>query len=110
MSAATAGVIVVWAALGFITYVIARDRGLASPGTWFVIGVLLGPLGILGAFLVKPQAPAGQMASQWPGATPTANQSPAASASHGAAPTCPKCGQIAWPGSRQCSSCGQALT
>lgn len=51
--------IVVWLVCGFIAGTIASSRGRGF-GVWFVVGILLGPLGVLVALFVSrtPEAEA----------------------------------------------------
>ena len=39
--------IVIWIVCGIGSYMIARDRGATNPLTWFLVGVLFGPSGII---------------------------------------------------------------
>lgn len=51
----------VWVICGIGSYMIAQGKGL-NPTSWFVVGVLLGPLGILLALVAKPTVPADPVA------------------------------------------------
>lgn len=46
--------VVLWLVCGFISAVIASNKG-RSGGGWFLIGVLLGPLGIILALVVSKE-------------------------------------------------------
>ena len=39
--------ILIWIACGIAAYLIAQNRGATNAPTWFVVGLLLGPIGIL---------------------------------------------------------------
>lgn len=51
--------ILIWVVCGIGSFLIAQNRGAKNAPTWFLVGILLGPLGILLAAIgAKP--PAGQ--------------------------------------------------
>lgn len=53
--------ILVWILCGIGAFLIAQNRGASNAGTWFLVGVLLGPLGIiLAAIGAKGPGRAGQ--------------------------------------------------
>lgn len=62
----------VWLLFGIAALVVANSRGLKGP-SWFLLGLLLGPLGLLLAFTSKPAAPVAF--NQSPAAAPVNAQS-----------------------------------
>ena len=56
--------ITIWLVFGFLTAVVAGSKGQPF-GVWFVVGVLLGPIGLLVAALVSrtPEAEAKRQAA-----------------------------------------------
>jgi hypothetical protein len=67
--------ILIWIVCGIATFLIAQNRGATNAPTWFLVGVLLGPIGILlaavgakGPTQVAPPQPPPAAASGW---TPT---------------------------------------
>lgn len=45
--------VIAWIIFGLISWAIARARGIKESG-WFVIGMVLGPIGVIWALVKKP--------------------------------------------------------
>jgi hypothetical protein len=91
--------IVWWALCGLVSCIVAASRG-ASGFVGFMLGVLLGPFGIIIAFVLKPEMP-----------------SPSPQAEAEAAPVdakatyirCNECSDFSPSHSKFCMHCGQAI-
>jgi uncharacterized membrane protein YhdT len=47
--------ILIWIVCGISAFLIAQSKGAKNLGTWFLVGILLGPIGIIAAaFMAKP--------------------------------------------------------
>ena len=63
------GIVIVWLLFAVVTSVAASNRN-RSPGTWFAIGFLLGPFGLILVLVMRPgDPPAEQVVSQVSGET-----------------------------------------
>ena len=46
--------VLLWVVCGFVSYLVARDRGFTNGLAWFITGALFGPIGIVAAFVATP--------------------------------------------------------
>jgi hypothetical protein len=49
--------ILIWLICGVAAYAIAKDRGATNQLTWFLVGVVFGPLGVIAAFTIQRKGP-----------------------------------------------------
>ena len=86
--------IIIWTACAVVSWWIANTKGAPDAARWGVIGLLLGPLGVIMAIVAaKPAAPA----------------DPAPPASTPPGSLCPKCGKRRVSAFRYCQGCGADL-
>lgn len=102
--------IVVWIVCGLASGWIGQVRHDPSPTTWFVAGILLGPLGVLLALIfAKPKATPMVVAPAMVVAAPVA-AAPASVPITGRAYQCPHCSRPIPGDAAFCPSCGGRLT
>jgi len=86
--------IILWTACAVAAWFIAHTKGAPDEVAWAVGGLLLGPIGVLGAIVLAKPAP------------------PAEAAPVAAVPLgdpCPKCGKRRVSAYRRCQGCGADL-
>jgi len=90
---------VIWLVCAVGAYLIAASKKADNPGTWGIIGLLLGPIGLAGAAILAKPAPA--VAEGRPTtAVSGAGQAPTGS-------LCGRCGKVLSPVWRgKCNHCG----
>ena len=83
----------IWLLFGIVSAVIAQKKGRSGCG-WFAAGVLLGPFGLLLAFVVEPNQ----------------RRVDAAALGSGAMKKCPFCAELIKSEARVCRFCGRDLS
>ena len=81
-----------WLTCAVAAAVVASDKG-RSPIIWFMLGVLLGPIGLLLSFLPRPRPEIVEGRAR----------------SIGLLVPCPACGKDVWAKAPACPHCGEAL-
>lgn len=89
--------IIVWVVCGALSMAVASDKGRSGCG-WGILGFLFGPLGLLAAAMMSPNAQAKQAQTERVGLE------------SGALVKCPMCAETIKREARKCRFCGTEIS